>query len=465
MTEQLDCGPRRDDNCLDPQRAVGASPPGGDAAPRDPAPTRRTPRSAWSWPRSRRRGRHERAGDRDGRAARRPSGRTRRAASACRRLQSARDLLAAENATVRRELDRATTSAREVDEQLRAPPPNGRHGCGPGRSDGHEAPKDLGGVVGEEAPVIANSARISAFVITYNSGPILDTCPRSLRFVDELIVVDVVYRHHPRRRDALGGQAHQRSMVAAADRDPPSCPRRVSHDFILYLDHDECRTSTASGGQAHALMGQAFSSRSVSTADGLHAPRRLAGRCSRAPSAAAPPEFVRTLHRVGLRVPEAAMFDIPTTPCPYPQPVAQEHAPVDREDEPLHRRADRVSYVDTASALPPSARNASSTGCRSPGHVRTASSAAALLRRVRHRRPREAVGGEPRPSTAMRCSPPSCRVDAAYDESTRRRSMAAPPTFRPAGARAHDRRHRPRHCAVLSDPGRRADACVRAVRH
>jgi glycosyltransferase involved in cell wall biosynthesis len=32
--------------------------------------------------------------------------------------------------------------------------------------------------------------KISGFVITYNSGPILQTCLKSLRFVDELIVVD-----------------------------------------------------------------------------------------------------------------------------------------------------------------------------------------------------------------------------------------------------------------------------------
>jgi hypothetical protein len=35
-----------------------------------------------------------------------------------------------------------------------------------------------------------NSPKISGFVITYNSGEILKTCLRSLRFVDELIVVD-----------------------------------------------------------------------------------------------------------------------------------------------------------------------------------------------------------------------------------------------------------------------------------
>ncbi|BCG86299.1 hypothetical protein MesoLj113c_24090 [Mesorhizobium sp. 113-3-9] len=86
-----------------------------------------------------------------------------------------------------------------------------------------------------------NSPKISGFVITYNSGEILKTCLRSLRFVDELIVVD---------KSSTDGTA----AVAAGFADKvisvpwsplPTETRFVaydacSHDFILYLDHDEC---------------------------------------------------------------------------------------------------------------------------------------------------------------------------------------------------------------------------------
>jgi len=85
------------------------------------------------------------------------------------------------------------------------------------------------------------SEKVSGFVITYNSGPILETCLRSLRFVDELIVVD------KSSTDATPSVAERYAdkVISVPWSPVPTEDRFIaydacSHDFILYLDHDEC---------------------------------------------------------------------------------------------------------------------------------------------------------------------------------------------------------------------------------
>lgn len=86
-----------------------------------------------------------------------------------------------------------------------------------------------------------NKSGISGFVITYNSGEVLKTCLRSLRFADELIVVD------KSSTDATPGVAagYADKLISVPWSPLPTETRftafdACSHDFILYLDHDEC---------------------------------------------------------------------------------------------------------------------------------------------------------------------------------------------------------------------------------
>jgi glycosyltransferase involved in cell wall biosynthesis len=88
---------------------------------------------------------------------------------------------------------------------------------------------------------MAKATKISGFVITYNSGPILETCLRSLRFVDELIVVD---KSSTDQTPAVAAR-HADKVITVPWSPLPTETRFVahdacSHDFILYLDHDEC---------------------------------------------------------------------------------------------------------------------------------------------------------------------------------------------------------------------------------
>lgn len=83
--------------------------------------------------------------------------------------------------------------------------------------------------------------KISGFVITYNSGDILKTCLRSLRFVDELIVVD---KSSTDGTPAVAAGFADR-VITVPWSPVPTETRFVaydacSHDFIVYLDHDEC---------------------------------------------------------------------------------------------------------------------------------------------------------------------------------------------------------------------------------
>lgn len=83
--------------------------------------------------------------------------------------------------------------------------------------------------------------KISGFIITYNSGALLETSLKSLRFVDELIVVDKSSTDGTREL----ATRYADKVISVPWSPLPTETRFVahdacSHDFILYLDHDEC---------------------------------------------------------------------------------------------------------------------------------------------------------------------------------------------------------------------------------
>jgi hypothetical protein len=88
--------------------------------------------------------------------------------------------------------------------------------------------------------------KISGFVISYNRAAIIETCLRSLRFVDELVVVD---------KSSTDGtlEIAQRyaDKVVVVPWTPTADDTRsyaidlCSHDMIVYLDDDECLSPEA----------------------------------------------------------------------------------------------------------------------------------------------------------------------------------------------------------------------------
>jgi glycosyltransferase involved in cell wall biosynthesis len=87
----------------------------------------------------------------------------------------------------------------------------------------------------------ANTPRISGFAITYNSGEILKTCLRSRRFVDELIVVDKSLTDStPSVAEAYADKVISVPWSPLPTETRSTADEACSHDFILYLDHDEC---------------------------------------------------------------------------------------------------------------------------------------------------------------------------------------------------------------------------------
>jgi glycosyltransferase involved in cell wall biosynthesis len=159
--------------------------------------------------------------------------------------------------------------------------------------------------------------KISGFVITYNSGPILRTCLRSLRFVDQLIVVDKSSTDGTR---ALA--AEWADMVIDVPWSPLPTETRVvamnacEHDFIIYLDHDEClNVDGIRWVKEHAAThpGQVFRFPKCEYVMGVHDPDAyywpmLNVRAFRRGAA----EFVHTLHQeVGLLTDASNQFDIP----------------------------------------------------------------------------------------------------------------------------------------------------------
>lgn len=84
-------------------------------------------------------------------------------------------------------------------------------------------------------------AKISGFVIAYNREKILETCLQSLRWVDELIVID------KSSTDATAEIAKKYADVYETVPWSPSvegtrsyASQLASHDFVVFLDDDEC---------------------------------------------------------------------------------------------------------------------------------------------------------------------------------------------------------------------------------
>lgn len=159
--------------------------------------------------------------------------------------------------------------------------------------------------------------RISGFVITYNSGPILSTCLRSLRFVDQLIVVD---------KSSTDGTRELAAKWADLVIDVPWSPlptqtRLVAydacaHDFVIYLDHDEClNVDGIRWVREHAAThpGAVFRFPKCEYVMGVHDPDAyywpmLNVRAFRRGAA----QFVHTLHEeVRLLTDESNQYDIP----------------------------------------------------------------------------------------------------------------------------------------------------------
>jgi hypothetical protein len=88
--------------------------------------------------------------------------------------------------------------------------------------------------------------KISGFVVSYNRAAIIETCLRSLRFVDELVVVD---------KSSTDGtleiaQRYADKVVVVpwtptADDTRSYAVDLCSHDMIVYLDDDECLSPEA----------------------------------------------------------------------------------------------------------------------------------------------------------------------------------------------------------------------------
>lgn len=88
--------------------------------------------------------------------------------------------------------------------------------------------------------------KISAFVISYNGEAIIETCLRSLRFADELIVVD---KSSGDRTRAIA-DLHADIVVVVPWTPTVEDTRHYalslcSHDWIIYLDDDECLSPAA----------------------------------------------------------------------------------------------------------------------------------------------------------------------------------------------------------------------------
>jgi glycosyltransferase involved in cell wall biosynthesis len=88
--------------------------------------------------------------------------------------------------------------------------------------------------------------KISGFVIAYNRAAIVETCLRSLRFVDELVVVD---KSSTDGTLEIARRYADKVVVVpwtpTADDTRSYAVELCSHDMIVYLDDDECLSPAA----------------------------------------------------------------------------------------------------------------------------------------------------------------------------------------------------------------------------
>lgn len=82
--------------------------------------------------------------------------------------------------------------------------------------------------------------KISGFVVTYNRAYLLETCLRSIRFVDELVVVDKSSTDDtPRIAARYADKLITVPWSPWAEGTRPSALAACSHDWIAFLDDDE----------------------------------------------------------------------------------------------------------------------------------------------------------------------------------------------------------------------------------
>jgi hypothetical protein len=84
-------------------------------------------------------------------------------------------------------------------------------------------------------------APLSAFVIAYNRAPIIGTCLRALAFADELIVVDKGSTDAtPQIAAALADRVISVPWSPTVEETRAFAAAQCTHDWILFLDDDEC---------------------------------------------------------------------------------------------------------------------------------------------------------------------------------------------------------------------------------
>jgi hypothetical protein len=88
--------------------------------------------------------------------------------------------------------------------------------------------------------------RISAFVISYNRAELLGTCLRALRFADELIVIDKSSSDQaPAVAAGLADRVITVPWSPTVEETRAFALSQCAHDWILFLDDDECLSPEA----------------------------------------------------------------------------------------------------------------------------------------------------------------------------------------------------------------------------
>lgn len=90
--------------------------------------------------------------------------------------------------------------------------------------------------------------KISAFVIAYNRANILGTCLRALSFADELIVVDKSSTDDSRAiAEAYADQVLTVPWTPTVEETRTLAASLCRHEWILFVDDDECLSAEAAG--------------------------------------------------------------------------------------------------------------------------------------------------------------------------------------------------------------------------
>ena len=89
-------------------------------------------------------------------------------------------------------------------------------------------------------------AKVSAFVISYNRAGTIGTCLRALRFADELIVVDKSSTDAtPQIAARIADRVITVPWTPTADETRAFAAAQCAHDWLLFLDDDECLSPAA----------------------------------------------------------------------------------------------------------------------------------------------------------------------------------------------------------------------------